>query len=101
MESLNALVVGISADKPEVQQRFIDKFALTFPMISDTSKTIIDAYGARAVLGVAATRSTFLIDPDGRIAHVWPKVKVEGHAEDVLAKIRELAGGHATAGATG
>lgn len=92
--------MGVSADKPEVQQRFIDKFALTFPMVSDTEKRIIDAYGARAVLGVAATRSTFLIGPDGRIAHVWPKVKLEGHAQDVVKKIREL-GSTATAGASG
>ncbi len=83
--------MGVSADKPEVQQRFIDKFDLHFPMISDTDKRIIDAYGARAVLGVAATRSTFLIDPEGRIAYVWPKVKVEGHANEVAAKLRELA----------
>jgi peroxiredoxin Q/BCP len=89
---LNATVVGVSADKPEIQQRFIDKFELTFPMISDTGKTIIDAYGAREVLGVTAKRSTFLIDPHGTIAHVWPKVHVEGHAEDVLGVIRELAG---------
>jgi peroxiredoxin Q/BCP len=98
---LNALVVGVSADRPEVQQRFIDKFSLTFPMISDTSKTVIDAYGARAVLGVAATRSTFLVDPDGRIAHVWPKVKLEGHAADVVATIRALAASRPTAGASG
>lgn len=84
--------MGVSADKPEIQQRFIDKFELTFPMISDTGKTIIDAYGAREVLGVTAKRSTFLIDPNGTIAHVWPKVHVEGHAEDVLGVIRELAG---------
>jgi len=88
---LNALVVGVSADKPEVQQRFVDRFDLTFPMLSDTSKTIIDAYGAREVLGVAAKRKTFLIDPEGRIAHVWPKVKVEGHADEVVKTIRELA----------
>jgi len=91
LESLNALVVGVSADKPEVQQRFVDRFDLTFPMLSDTSKTIIDAYGAREVLGVAAKRKTFLIDPEGRIAHVWPKVKVEGHADEVVKTIRELA----------
>jgi peroxiredoxin Q/BCP len=83
--------VGVSADRPEIQQRFIDKFGLTFPMISDTSKTVIDAYGAREVLGVAAKRKTFLIDPEGRIAHVWPKVKVEGHADDVVATIERLA----------
>ncbi len=84
--------MGVSADKPEVQQRFIDKFELTFPLLSDTSKAIIDAYGAREVLGVTAKRKTFLIGPDGTIAHVWPKVKVEGHAEDVLSVIRKLAG---------
>lgn len=89
---MNALVVGVSADKPEVQQRFIDAFKLTFPMISDTSKTVIDAYGAREVLGVAAKRKTFLIAPDGTIAHVWPKVRLEGHADDVVATIRRLAG---------
>jgi len=85
-------VVGVSADKREVQQRFIDKFDLTFPMISDTGKAIIDAYGARPVLGVTATRSTFLIAPDGKVAYVWPKVKVDGHAEDVLGVIRSLSG---------
>jgi peroxiredoxin Q/BCP len=90
---LNALVVGVSADKPEIQQRFIDKFGLTFPMISDTGKTIITAYGAREVLGVTAKRKTFLVDPNGRIAHVWPKVTVEGHADDVVATIRRLAAG--------
>ncbi len=81
-------MVGVSADKPEVQQRFIEKFNLTFPMISDTSKEIITAYGAREVLGVTAKRTTFLIDPDGVVAHVWTAVKVKGHAEDVLAKVR-------------
>lgn len=83
--------MGVSADKPEVQQRFIDKFELTFPMLSDTSKAIIDAYGACEVLGVTAKRKTFLIGPDGTIANVWPKVKVDGHAEDVLGVIRKLA----------
>lgn len=83
--------MGVSADKPEIQQRFIDKFELTFPMIADTSKSIIDAYGAREVLGVTAKRRTFLIDPDGKIARVWDKVKLEGHAGDVVSAIRELA----------
>jgi peroxiredoxin Q/BCP len=90
---LNALVVGVSADKAEIQKRFIDKFGLTFPLISDTAKTVIDAYGAREVLGVTAKRKTFLVGPDGRIAHVWPKVKVDGHAEDVLSVIRSLQAG--------
>ncbi len=83
--------MGVSADKPEVQQRFIDKFELTFPMLADTGKVIIDAYGAREVLGVSAKRRTYLIAPDGTIARVWLKVKVEGHADDVVATIREFA----------
>jgi peroxiredoxin Q/BCP len=87
---LNALVVGVSADKPEVQQRFIDKFGLTFPMVSDADKRIIDAYGAREVLGVTAKRSTFLVDPAGKVARVWERVKVEGHADDVVGEIRRL-----------
>ena len=88
---MNALVVGVSADSQEVQQRFIDKFSLTFPMVSDTSKKTIGEYGAREVLGITAKRSTFLTGPDGKIAHVWPHVKVEGHADDVAAVIRGLA----------
>lgn len=84
-------MVGVSADKPEIQRRFVDKYDLTFPMIPNTDKTVIDAYGARQVLGVTATRSTFLIDPDGVIAFVWPKVKVEGHADDVIATLEKLA----------
>ncbi len=83
-------MVGVSADKPETQQKFIDKFGLTFPMISDTSKEIIDAYGAREVLGVTAKRKTFLVDPEGKIAFVWPSVKVDGHAAEVLATIQRL-----------
>jgi peroxiredoxin Q/BCP len=90
---LNALVVGVSADSQPTQQKFIDKFSLTFPMVSDTSKEIIASYGAREVLGITAKRSTFLIGPDGKIAHVWPRVKVEGHADDVVATIRELSKG--------
>jgi peroxiredoxin Q/BCP len=84
-------VVGVSADRADVQRRFIDKFGLTFPMIPDTDKSVIEAYGARAVLGVTARRSTFLVDPEGRVARVWPHVKVEGHANEVLTAIREAA----------
>jgi len=87
---LNALVVGISADSQQTQQKFIDKFGLTFPMISDTERSIIEAWGARKVLGVTAARSTFLIGPDGKVAHTWPKVNVEGHADDVVNVIRSL-----------
>ncbi len=87
---MNALVVGISADSAEVQKRFIDKFGLTLPMIPDTEKKVITAYGAREVLGLTAKRKTFLVDPSGVIAHIWPKVQVEGHGADVVATLRAL-----------
>lgn len=90
--SLNALVVGVSADSAEVQRRFIEKFGLTFPMVPDTEKRIIASYGAREVLGITAKRSTFLVDPQGRVAAVWPRVRVEGHADDVVATLRSAAG---------
>ncbi len=82
----------MSADSRAVQLKFIEKFGLEFPMIPDPEKVIIDAYGAREVLGLAAKRKTFLVDPKGRIAHVWQKVKVEGHADDVVDTIRGLSG---------
>ncbi len=84
-------MVGVSADSAEAQQPFIDAFSLTFPMIPDPTKKIIDDYGARAVLGIVAKRSTFLIDPDGTVAAVWPAVDIQGHADDVTATIRRLA----------
>lgn len=90
LESLNALVVGVSADKSHAQQAFIDRFSLTFPMVPDTEKRVIDAYGAREVLGIVARRKTFVIDPAGRIAAIWPSVKVAGHVEEVVDTIRRL-----------
>ena len=91
-DALGAHIIGVSADKPELQRTFIDAFDLQFPLIPDTGKHIIDAYGAREVLGLVAKRRTFLIAPDGTIARVWLAVKVEGHAEEVLSAVRELAG---------
>jgi peroxiredoxin Q/BCP len=82
--------VGVSADKQATQLKFVEKFGLTFPVIPDTEKDIIDAYGAREVLGVTAKRSTFLIGPDGTIRRIWRNVKVEGHAEEVLSAICAL-----------
>ena len=87
---LDTTVVGISADKPRIQRRFIDTFELTFPMIPDTGKSVIDSYGAREVLGMTAKRKTFLIAPDGTIARVWPDVRIEGHADEVLSSIEAI-----------
>jgi peroxiredoxin Q/BCP len=88
---LSTYIVGVSADKTEVQKRFVDAYDLGFPLIPDPDKHIIDAYGAREVVALVAKRRTFLVGPDGKIAHVWPAVKVEGHADDVLAVVQGLA----------
>ena len=80
----------MSADPADRQQSFIDAFSLTFPMVPDTAKKVIDDYGARAVLGIVAKHSTFLVDPDGKVAAVWPAVKIEGHVDDVTATVRRL-----------
>lgn len=86
-------MVGVSADTPELQQKFIDKFELTFTMVPDRFKKVISDYGSMAVLGIVAKRATFLIDPNGKIAAVWPAVQIEGHADDVTATIRRLSEG--------
>jgi thioredoxin-dependent peroxiredoxin len=85
-----AAVWGISPDDAASHGRFRAKFHLTFPLLSDEDHATAEAYGAwvekvnygRTYMGIQ--RSTFLVAPDGRIAHAWPKVKAEGHAEDVL-----------------
>ena len=87
---MNALVVGVSADKRESQLKFINKYGLSYPMVPNPDKDILAAWGVKLSLGIMAQRSTYLVDPQGRIAHVWPKVRVAGHAQDVLDTIRAL-----------
>ncbi|WP_425374636.1 peroxiredoxin [Pseudolabrys taiwanensis] len=89
-------ILGVSADPVAAQDKFRDKHQLTIPLASDEAKEMLAAYGAwgekslygRKFMGVI--RKTLLIDKTGRIAKVWPKVKVEGHADDVLAAARAL-----------
>ncbi|HEY5540494.1 MAG TPA: peroxiredoxin [Coriobacteriia bacterium] len=88
--SLGAVVVGVSADKPPAVRRFAEKYGLAFPLIADPERAIIDAYGARLPDKNTASRVTFLIAPDGTIARAWPKVIAAGHADQVLAALRQL-----------
>ncbi len=89
-------VVGVSADPVARQDSFRDKHALTVALASDEGKRMLAAYGVwteksmygRRFMGIV--RTTFLIDRDGRIARVWPKVTVDGHAEEVLAAAKAL-----------
>jgi thioredoxin-dependent peroxiredoxin len=89
-------ILGVSADPIKGQDNFKARHKLKIALASDESKKMLEAYGAwgeksmygRKYMGVI--RKTFLIDAAGRIARVWPKVRVPGHAEDVLAAARTL-----------
>jgi peroxiredoxin Q/BCP len=89
-------IVGISADPPKAQEAFRDKHRLTMPLVSDEKHGMLEAYGVwgeksmygRTFQGIV--RTTVLIDADGRIAKIWRQVKVDGHAEEVLAAARSL-----------
>ncbi|MGJ0510078.1 MAG: peroxiredoxin [Methylocystis sp.] len=90
------VVVGMSPDSPKSHDKFRDKYALALPLAADENREILSAYGVwveksmygRKYMGVE--RSTFLIDESGRIARIWRKVKVPGHAEEVLAAAEAL-----------
>jgi peroxiredoxin Q/BCP len=89
---LNADVVGVSTDKPGTLAKFRDKHDFQFVLLSDSDKDIATTYGTLKDHGKSANRVTYLIDPEGTIVEVWPRVKVDGHAEKVLARLRELVG---------
>lgn len=88
-----AEIVGVSRDGVASHQKFKEKYGIPYRLLADTEQELCDAFGViveknmygKKSLGVQ--RSTFLIDPKGKIVKVWPKVKVDGHAEDVLAAI--------------
>lgn len=91
-----AVVLGVSKDDRKSHRKFTDKFELNFPLLSDEDHHVAEAYGAwgeRSLYGrkfMGMIRSTFLIDGAGKIAKVWPKVKVTGHDEEVLAALESL-----------
>lgn len=96
--SEGAAIVGVSADSVASHQRFLEKNGLRIVLLSDVSKSMIQGFGAwgrKKMYGKeyeGIVRSTFLIDPTGVVRWIWPSVKVEGHAEDVLSTLRRLKG---------
>ncbi|RYL88928.1 thioredoxin-dependent thiol peroxidase [Sporolactobacillus sp. THM7-4] len=94
-ENLNTSVVGISPDPVEKHQKFTEKHDLPFTLLADTDHKVAEAFGAwqlkktfgKEFMGIV--RSTFVIDKEGRIARVWPKVRARGHAEKVYQYIKE------------
>ena len=95
-KKLNAVIVGMSPDDNKSHCKFIDKHKLKVTLLSDTEKKTLEAYGVwqeksmygRKYMGVA--RTTFLINPEGKIAALWEKVSVTGHMDEVRKKLEEL-----------
>lgn len=91
-----AVVLGVSADSIESHKKFAQKFQLNFPLLSDVDKKVVQAYGVwkekslygRTFMGIE--RTTFIIDEAGKIAQIFPKVKVDGHLEEVLGELELL-----------
>ncbi|MFM2000984.1 MAG: hypothetical protein RI963_410 [Planctomycetota bacterium] len=96
LEKQGAKVIGISCDPPASHAKFRDKYELNFPLLADVDHEVAEKFGAwreknmygKKSMGVQ--RSTFLIDAKGKVAKVWKKVQVDGHAEDVLQAIAAL-----------
>ena len=88
-----ALIICVSIDSVESHRKFADKFDLPFPLVSDAKKELVKKYGVwkeksmygRKYMGIE--RTTFVIDEKGKISHIFPKVKVDGHSNEILALI--------------
>ena len=95
-EKAGTWILGVSKDGPERHAKFTAKYGLRIKLATDSDGRVCEAFGVwgekslygRKYLGI--DRATFLIDRDGTVARVWRKVKVPGHAEEVLAAAREL-----------
>lgn len=89
----NAVIVGISPDKPSAQQKFATKFGLPFTLFADADHIACESYGVwaeKSMYGkkyMGVERTTFVIGPDGKITHIFRKVKIEGHSAEVLAAV--------------
>jgi thioredoxin-dependent peroxiredoxin len=88
-------VAGVSADPPDALQKFRDKYQLNFPLLSDPDHKTLEAYGVwqeknmygKKSMGIV--RTTYIIGPDGKITHVFPRVKVDGHIQQVLGAVKK------------
>lgn len=93
VSSKGAVVLGVSRDDAESHVKFKGKYQLNFPLLSDESGKVTESYGVwkkknlygREFMGIE--RTTFLIDERGKVARIWPKVKVDGHVDEVLAAL--------------
>lgn len=88
-----AIVLGVSPDSAKSHDKFVEKFKLPFTLLADEDKKIVNAYGVwgeKSFMGrkyMGTHRVTFLIGPDGKIKKIWPQVKPDEHAQEVLAAL--------------
>ena len=93
---MNAIVLGVSPDSPQKHRNFIEKKELKITLLADEDKSLCNAFGVwqlKKFMGkeyMGVVRSTFIIDPDGKIAVVWSKVRVKGHVDEVREKLEAL-----------
>ena len=96
LQALGAKVFGVSPDDVASHVKFRDKYQLNFPLLADPDHAIAEKYGAwreKNMYGnksMGVQRSTYLIDPQGKVARLWKRVQVDGHDQQVLAALREL-----------
>ena len=96
MQKRGIVVLGVSADSVESHQKFADKYGLPYPLLADTDTTVSQLYGVwkeknyagKKYMGI--NRETFLIDKDGVVRKVWPKVNAAEHAQEVLETVDAL-----------
>lgn len=90
LKKKGAVVLGVSADSVDSHRKFAEKFDLPFPLLSDEKKEMLKSYGVwkqKSMYGkkyYGIERTTFIIDEKGKIAQIFPKVKVDGHTEEIL-----------------
>ncbi len=95
-QKIEAVVLGVSKDSVARHKKFAEKYNLQFPLLSDTESNVCETYGVwqkkklygREYMGI--NRSTFIIDPQGTIVKVYPKVKVKTHHEQVMEDLKKL-----------
>jgi len=89
----NAVIVGVSVDSADSHKEFCAEQSLTFKLLADTEKKVVDMYGSTMQMGGAtiAARNTFLVDPKGKVAKVWTQVNPNKHSDEVLAALNQVA----------
>lgn len=96
MQKRGIVVLGVSKDNVTSHKKFADKFSLPFPLLADTEATVAQQYGVykeKSMFGkkyMGVERATFLIDKEGTVRKIWPKVKPDAHADEVLKTIEAL-----------